>query len=122
VLKIGRLIGEVADSSVVIIDDLISTGGPLLGAARACKEAGARRVVAAAAHGVFSAKADELLAAEELDRVLVTDSIDPLRLSPRPARSQGHGTERDDAFRFGNQAHARGRFPPDFARRLRTPV
>lgn len=80
VLKIGRLIGEVADSTVVIIDDLISTGGTLLGAARACKEAGARQVVAAAAHGVFSAKASEVLSAEELDRVLVTDSIEPLRL------------------------------------------
>jgi ribose-phosphate pyrophosphokinase len=80
-LKVGRLVGEVAGSTVVIIDDLISTGGTLLGAARACKEAGARRVVAAAAHAVFSAKASEVLAAQELDQVLVTDSIEPLRLS-----------------------------------------
>jgi len=81
VLEIGRLIGDVAGSTVVIIDDLISTGGTLVGAARACKEAGARRIVAAAAHGVFSAKANEVLAADELDRILVTDSIEPLRLS-----------------------------------------
>ena len=81
VLNIGRLIGEVTDSTVVIIDDLISTGSTLLGAARACKKAGAHRVVAAAAHGVFSGKADEVLAADELNRILVTDSIEPLRLS-----------------------------------------
>jgi len=81
-LKIGRLVGEVAESTVVIIDDLISTGGTLLGAAKACKEAGARRVIAAAAHGVFVGKANEVLAAEDLDRIFVTDSIEPVRLSP----------------------------------------
>jgi ribose-phosphate pyrophosphokinase len=81
VLKIGRLVGEVRDSTVVIVDDLISTGRTLVGAARACKEAGARQVVAAAAHGVFSAEAEEVLAAEELERILVTDSIQPFRLS-----------------------------------------
>jgi len=81
-LKVGRLIGEVAGSTVVIIDDLVSTGGTLLGAAKACKEAGARRVLAVAAHGVFVGKANEVLAAEELDRVLVTDTIEPLRLDP----------------------------------------
>lgn len=81
-LKIGRLIGDVANSSVVIVDDLISTGSTLLGAAKACKAARARQVVAAAAHGVFSGKTGEVLAARELDRVLVTDSIAPLRLSP----------------------------------------
>ncbi len=80
-LKIGRLVGEVGDSTVIILDDLISSGGTLLGAASACKEAGARRVLAAAAHGVFVGKANEVLASEALDRILVTDSISPLRLS-----------------------------------------
>jgi ribose-phosphate pyrophosphokinase len=80
-LKVGRLIGDVAGSTVVIIDDLISTGGTLLGAARACKKSGARRVIAAAAHGVFSGKANQVLAADELDRILVTDSVEPLCLS-----------------------------------------
>jgi ribose-phosphate pyrophosphokinase len=81
-LRIGRLVGEVDGSVVVIIDDLISTGGTLLGAARACREAGARRVLAAAAHGVFVGRASEVLGAEALDRVLVTDTIPPLRLDP----------------------------------------
>jgi ribose-phosphate pyrophosphokinase len=81
-LEIGRLVGEVVDSTVVIVDDLISTGGTLLGAARACKGAGATRVLAVAAHGLFVGKANEVLAAEELDQVFVTDTIPAFRLDP----------------------------------------
>ncbi len=82
VLTVGRLTGEVADSVVVIIDDLISTGGTLLHAAKACKDLGARRVCAAASHGVFVGAANDLLAAEELDMLMVTDTVPPFRLDP----------------------------------------
>jgi len=81
-LRVGRLVGEVTGAVVVVIDDLISTGGTLIGAARACREGGARRVIAAAAHGVFVGRASEVLGADELDQVLVTDTIPPLRLDP----------------------------------------
>jgi ribose-phosphate pyrophosphokinase len=81
-LRVGRLVGEVADGLVVIVDDLISTGGTLLGAARACREAGARRVLAVAAHGVFVGNASEVLRSDALDQVLVTDTIPPHRLDP----------------------------------------
>lgn len=77
----GQLVGEVEGGSVVILDDMIGTGGTLVNAARACKAQGASRVMAAAAHGIFVGEANELLAAEALDRVVVTDSISPFRLS-----------------------------------------
>ncbi len=82
VLSIGMLVGEVRDSVTIIIDDLISTGGTLLGAAKACKDQGATQVYAAASHGVFVGHADRLLAAEEIEKVVVTDTIPPLRLDP----------------------------------------
>jgi len=82
VLSIGRLVGEVQNSVAIIIDDLISTGGTLLGAAKACKDQGATQVYAAASHGVFVGHADRLLAAEEIEKVIVTDTIPPLRLDP----------------------------------------
>lgn len=86
VLSIGRLVGEVAGEVAIIIDDLISTGGTLLGAARACREAGATQVYAAASHGVFVGQAERLLAADDIARVIVTDTIPPYRSDPALAR------------------------------------
>jgi ribose-phosphate pyrophosphokinase len=82
VLTIGRLVGEVAGSFTILIDDLISTGGTLLGAAQACREQGAEQVYAAASHGVFVGKANQILAAEAINKIIVTDTIPPLRLDP----------------------------------------
>lgn len=47
------LVGEVAGRSVVVFDDMISTGGTLQRAARRCREGGAGRIFAAATHGLF---------------------------------------------------------------------
>jgi len=82
ILTIGQLVGDVDGSTVIIIDDLIASGGTLLGAARTCRQRGAARIYAAASHGVFIGGADKLLAADELERVIVTDTIPPFRLDP----------------------------------------
>ncbi len=81
VMRSGRLIGEVAGHAI-IVDDLISTGGTLLHAAAACRESGATKVHAAAAHGVFVGSANNLLSGAVLDSVVVTDTIPPFRLDP----------------------------------------
>lgn len=82
VLSFGKLTGDVRDSAVIIVDDMIGTGSTLVHAAQACKAEGAKRVVAAAAHGLFVGRANEILAAPELDQILVTDTIPPFRLDP----------------------------------------
>jgi ribose-phosphate pyrophosphokinase len=74
------LFAEVAGHSVVIIDDLISTGTTVVRAARACRERGAARVYVAATHGVFTAKANETLADPALEQIAITDSVAPGRL------------------------------------------
>jgi len=81
ITKPGRLTGDVNSSTVIIVDDLISTGSTLLHAAKACKDLGSDKVYAAASHGVFVAGASKLLEAEELEKVIVTDSIPPFRLA-----------------------------------------
>lgn len=74
------VVGDVGGATILLVDDLISTGGTLLRAARAAREAGARRVVAMAAHGLFMPGAAEALADPSLERVVVTDAVPPFRL------------------------------------------
>lgn len=69
------VIGDYSGRAVVIIDDMIVTGGTLVRAARACRAAGAVTVIAAATHGVFSAGARVLFESDVVDRVIVTDSL-----------------------------------------------
>lgn len=73
------LVGDVAASTVVIFDDMISTGQTLLHAAQACRQAGATRLLAAATHGLFTAAA-QLFDSSMFERILVSDSIEPFRL------------------------------------------
>jgi ribose-phosphate pyrophosphokinase len=75
VSEVMHIVGDVRDRDVIIVDDLIDTAGTLTQAAGAVAEAGARRVFAAAAHGVFSGKALERIGASALQEVIVTDSI-----------------------------------------------
>jgi ribose-phosphate pyrophosphokinase len=77
-----RLVGEVAGATVILIDDLISTGGTMRRAAETCLGHGAARVLAVAAHGLFTGDAAAAIAAPALARVLVTDTVPPFRLPP----------------------------------------
>ena len=72
--------GDVDGASVLLFDDLIATGATLQRAAHALRSAGARRVVAAAAHGLFVGDARTVLADGSLDHVVVTDSVPAFRL------------------------------------------
>ena len=73
-------VGEVEGATALVIDDLISTGGTLLRAAQAARKAGARRVIALVAHGLFMPGASQVIADAALDRLAVTDSVPPFRL------------------------------------------
>lgn len=82
------LVGDVRDSTVLLVDDLISTGNTLVRAARAARRGGARRVIALAAHGLFMRGAAETLADPAIDRLVVTDSVPPFRLSEGTTRDK----------------------------------
>ncbi len=75
-------VGDAAGATVLIIDDLISTGGTLLRAARAARKSGAKRVIALVTHGLFMPGAAEAVADHAIDRLVVTDSIPPFGLGP----------------------------------------
>lgn len=88
VMTAGSLVGDVSDRTVVIFDDLISTGGTIVEAARRCKDQGAVAVYAAAAHGVFAGRAAQVIADDALDGVVVTNSIPPFRLADDASRKK----------------------------------
>ena len=74
------LVGDVSGRTAIIIDDLISSGTTLGRAVAACRARGARRVLAAASNGLFTARAAELLSNPALEQLVVTDTVPSLRL------------------------------------------
>jgi ribose-phosphate pyrophosphokinase len=75
------LAGEVAGATVLLVDDLISTGGTMLRAAQTCLAAGAKQVYAFAAHGLFNAGASDVIADPAFAATIITDTVPPLRLA-----------------------------------------
>lgn len=82
------LYADVEGRTVIVIDDLISTGTTLLRAAMAARQRGARKVFAAATHGLFTGDASRAVAHLALDKVVVTDTVPPFRLDPQIARDK----------------------------------
>jgi len=76
--EVMNIIGDVEGRQCVILDDMIDTAGTMTNAARALKEKGAKRVLAAATHPVLSGPAIERIVDSPLEEVIVTDTI-PLR-------------------------------------------
>lgn len=70
-----NIIGEVSGKNVVLVDDLISTGGSLAEAAKALKDAGALEIYAAVVHPVLAGNAIEKIKNSVLSELIVTNSI-----------------------------------------------
>ena len=62
--------------SVLIVDDMISTGGTIIAAAQALRDAGATSVSVACTHGVFVNNALDRLTQSALDKVLCCNTLD----------------------------------------------
>ncbi|WP_431920867.1 ribose-phosphate diphosphokinase [Nonomuraea jabiensis] len=71
-----ELVGEVRDRRVVIVDDMISTGGTIEAAVEVVAGHGAApEIVVVATHGLFVESAAERLGRATIRRVLVTDTL-----------------------------------------------
>jgi ribose-phosphate pyrophosphokinase len=75
VSEVMNVIGEIADKTCIIVDDLVDTAGTLCNAAKALKDQGAKRVVACATHAVLSGPAIDRIGASALDELVVTNTI-----------------------------------------------
>ena len=73
--RVTALNAEVRGRNVVIYDDMIRSGGSLISAARAYRDAGAAQLYAVCTHGVFSAGAfDRLSTCGLFERIAATDT------------------------------------------------
>jgi ribose-phosphate pyrophosphokinase len=73
--EVGFVIGEVKDKNVIMIDDIIATGGSIAQAARVLKEKGAKDIYVGTTHAILCGKASEKLAGAPIKEVAVTDTI-----------------------------------------------
>jgi len=75
VAEIVNVVGEVKGKHAILFDDIIDTGGSLVGAAEALKFKGAKDVIACATHGILSGEAVNRLENSLIKRVLITNTI-----------------------------------------------
>ena len=66
---------EVKGKVVIIFDDIISTGGTIIGAAQILKEQGATEVYAACVHGLLIGDAEMRMLNAGVDEIVATDSV-----------------------------------------------
>lgn len=76
-------IGDIEGRNIVLIDDLVDTGGTLAKAANMMKERGAASVRAICTHPVLSGKAYENLENSDIEELIVTDTIPLKKESPK---------------------------------------
>lgn len=79
VVEVMEIIGEVKDKNVLIVDDMIDTGGTFVNAVKALKDRGAKKIFGAISHPLLSGDAIKKIEESELTKLYVTDSI-PLKL------------------------------------------
>jgi ribose-phosphate pyrophosphokinase len=70
-----KIIGDVTDRDVLLIDDIVDTAGTITKAADLMKESGARSVRALASHAVMSDPATRRVDQSALSEIIFTDSI-----------------------------------------------
>ncbi len=73
-----RVIGDVKDRNVVIVDDMIDTAGTITKAAEIMMENGAKSVRVVATHAILSGPAYERIEKSAITELIVTDTI-PLK-------------------------------------------
>lgn len=71
-----EVIGEVEGKNVLIVDDFTISGGTLISMAAVLKQRGAKNIYAAVSHAVLSNGASERIAASQIKRMFITDTIE----------------------------------------------
>jgi ribose-phosphate pyrophosphokinase len=85
-VKVQRIVGDVCDKEVLIIDDMITTGGTIEKAIEALLEAGCsiEGIKVVAPHALLIGPAAERLGELPIERMYVTDSVTAPKQFPVP--------------------------------------
>ncbi|MBE8220985.1 MAG: ribose-phosphate pyrophosphokinase [Alphaproteobacteria bacterium] len=75
--EVMNIIGEVSGRHCLLVDDIVDSAGTLCNAAAALRKAGAISVSAYVTHGVLSGEAVERVSGSDLEKLLITDTIQP---------------------------------------------
>jgi ribose-phosphate pyrophosphokinase len=77
------VIGDVSNRHVVLVDDMVDTGGTLVKAAEMLIDQGAKSVRAYCTHGVLSGQAIEKIENSKLQELVITNTIPQLKQSSK---------------------------------------
>lgn len=70
-----NVIGDVKGKDVLLADDLCSTGGTLVSAAKACREKGAKRIVAVVTHGLLVGEAVDKIEQSPIEALYISNTV-----------------------------------------------
>ncbi len=83
IISTMELIGDVKGKNVILVDDMIDTGGTLAKAADVMMERGALSVRAICTHPILSGEAHERILNSKLEELIVSDTIPLKRSNPK---------------------------------------
>lgn len=72
-----NLIGNLDTTSVLIVDDMCSTGGTLVASADLCKRLGAKNIYCCVTHGICAANAIEKIENSHIESLILTNTLAP---------------------------------------------
>jgi ribose-phosphate pyrophosphokinase len=73
--EVMHIIGSVENKNVLLVDDLVDTGGTFVAAIKALKESGAKEIYGAVTHAVLSGDAISKIENSKISKLYVTDTI-----------------------------------------------
>ncbi len=73
--EVVRIVGEVKGKEILIVDDMVDTGGTLIAAMEVLQKEGAQAIYATCTHPVLSGNAYEKIDKSPLKELVVTDTI-----------------------------------------------
>ena len=74
-VDVATVIGDVKGKDVLLADDMCSTGGTLVSAAKACREKGAKRIFAAVTHGILVGDALEKIEKSPIEALIISNTV-----------------------------------------------